>query len=213
MTPTLYGYWRSSASYRVRIALGLKGLAYTYVPVDLRAGQQREAAHLARNPLGLVPALVVGETTLTQSLAIFEWLDRHHPTPPLYPAGAAEWRARALAQMVACDIMPLGNLRVLKYLRHEYALDEAATDGWARHWISLGFEAVETMLQASSGAYAYGDQPGAADAVLVPQAYNAERVGLALAQWPRLAQVVRAARAHPAFIAAAPENQNDAPAA
>ena len=212
MTLTLHGYWRSSASYRVRIALGLKGLAYAYHPVNLRAGEQRGAEHLALSPLGLLPALDTGEAVLIQSLTIFDWLDAHHPSPPLYPAGRAHWAARALTQMVACDIQPLGNLRVLKALRANYGLDQAATDGWARHWIGLGFDAAEAMLSAHGGPYAFGEAPGAADAVLVPQAYNAERFGMTLAPWPRLASVVAAARAHPAFIAAEPERQSDAPA-
>ena len=207
----LHGYWRSSATYRVRIALALKGLAYDYVPHDLRKGAQHDAAYLALNPLGLVPALEADGQVLTQSIAIIEWLEEAYPAPPLLPSDpSARAEARALVALVACDIQPLANLRVQQELRREHGLDQAAVDDWSRQWIARGFEALEVLLARHEGAYALGDTPGAVDCVLVPQAYNAERAGIDLSDWPRLAAKVAGARAHPAFIAAAPENQPDA---
>ena len=207
----LHGYWRSSATYRVRIALQLKGLAYTYVPHDLRKGAQHADAYRALNPLGLVPALEADGRVLTQSTAIVEWLDEAYPDPPLFPAEPdARAEARALVALVACDIQPLANLRVQKALRRQLGLEQDRVDAWSRQWIAQGFDALEVLLARHSGAHALGDTPGAVDCVLVPQAYNAERAGMTLAGWPRLAAVVASARSHPAFIAAAPEMQPDA---
>lgn len=209
--PVLHGYWRSSATYRVRIALNLKGLDYIYVPVDLRKGAQNEPAFLALNPLGLVPALQCEAGVLTESTAIIEWLEEAHPSPPLFPANAAARAdARALAAMIACDIQPLANLRVTKALKHDLGADQGAIDAWSRHWIARGFDALEVLLARHNGTHALGEAPGVVDCMLVPQAYNAERIGMDLSQWPRLATVVATARAHPAFVRAAPENQPDA---
>lgn len=215
MKLTLHAYWRSSASYRVRIALNLKGLDYGYVGHDLRKGAQRDPAYLALNPLGLVPALEVeaqgARHVLTQSTAILEWLDDMVPGHALYPADPfLRAEARALVAMIAADVQPLQNTRVLKSLREDYGASGPASDDWARHWITLGLDAAEVLLARRSGPYAMGDAPGAVDCLLVPQCYNAERFGLDLARWPRIAAVVGAARRHPAFVRSAPEMQPDA---
>lgn len=210
MTLHLHGYWRSSATYRVRIALNLKGLDYTTVPHNLRAGEQHDPAYRALNPLGLVPALETPDGILTQSGAIVEWLEETHPVPALFPpdaAGRAE--ARAMAALVACDIQPLANLRVQQALTRDLGLDQGAADNWSRRWIGLGFDALEIMLarKTASAPYALGNAPGVVDCFLVPQAYNAERLAMDLDAWPRLAAVVAAARAHPAIAAAWPDLQ------
>jgi maleylpyruvate isomerase len=203
-----HGYWRSSASYRVRIALNLKGLVYRTVAHDLRSGEQRDPGYLALNPLGLVPALETPDGVLTQSGAIIEWLEETCPAPSLLPGDAAgRAAARAMASLIACDIQPLANLRVLKALRSDLGADQAAVDDWARGWIAKGFDALEVLLGRQAGDYAMGAAPGIVDCHAVPQAYNAERLGMDLGAWPRLAAVVAAGRAHPAIAAAAPELQ------
>ncbi|MBF8222531.1 maleylacetoacetate isomerase [Halomonas sp. 328] len=211
---TLYGYFRSSAAYRVRIALNLKGLAHDQAPVNLVKGEQRGEEYLARNPQGLVPALVTDDgVRLTQSLAICEYLDERYPDPALLPADAAgRARVRALAQSVACEIHPLNNLRVLKYLTGELGLDEAAKMTWYRHWIAEGFAALEAQLsrEAGSGDFCHGDTPGLADLCLVPQVFNAERFECDLAPYPRIRRIVANCRALDAFAQAAPEAQPDA---
>ncbi|GAA0559737.1 maleylacetoacetate isomerase [Halomonas salifodinae] len=211
---TLYGYFRSSAAYRVRIALNLKGLAYDQAPVNLVKGEQRGEDFLARNPQGLVPALVTDDgARLTQSLAICEYLDERYPDPALLPADAAgRARVRALAQSVACEIHPLNNLRVLKYLTGELGVDEAAKMTWYRHWITEGFAALEAQLsrEAGSGDFCHGDTPGLADLCLVPQVFNAERFACDLAPYPRIRRIVANCRALDAFARAAPEAQPDA---
>lgn len=211
---TLYGYFRSSAAYRVRIALNLKGLAYDQAPVNLVKGEQRGEEYLARNPQGLVPALVTDDgARLTQSLAICEYLDERYPEPALLPADAAgRARVRALAQAVACEIHPLNNLRVLKYLTGELGVDEATKMTWYRHWVSVGFAALETQLsrEAGSGDFCHGDAPGLADLCLVPQVFNAERFACDLAPYPRIRRIVANCRALDAFARAAPEAQPDA---
>ncbi|MBH8581363.1 maleylacetoacetate isomerase [Halomonas pacifica] len=211
---TLYGYFRSSAAYRVRIALNLKGLAYDQAPVNLVKGEQRGEEYLARNPQGLVPALVTDDgARLTQSLAICEYLDERYPEPALLPADAAgRARVRALAQAVACEIHPLNNLRVLKYLTGELGVDEATKMTWYRHWVSEGFAALETQLsrEAGSGDFCHGDAPGLADLCLVPQVFNAERFACDLAPYPRIRRIVANCRALDAFARAAPEAQPDA---
>jgi maleylpyruvate isomerase len=211
---TLYGYFRSSAAYRVRIVLNLKGLAYDQAPVNLVKGEQRSEANLARHPQGLVPSLVTDDgLVLNQSLAICEYLDETHPEPALLPADAAgRARVRALAQLVACEVHPLNNLRVLKYLVGELGVEEDAKLAWYRHWIAEGFQALEAMLtrEAGSGDFCHGDTPTLADLCLVPQVFNAERFECDLSTYPRIRRIVANCRALPAFAEAAPEAQPDA---
>ncbi|MFY0991691.1 maleylacetoacetate isomerase [Halomonas sp. C05BenzN] len=211
---TLYGYFRSSAAYRVRIALNLKGLAYDQAPVNLIKGEQRSDANLARHPQGLVPSLETDDgLMLTQSLAICEYLDETHPEPPLLPADAAgRARVRALAQLVACEVHPLNNLRVLKYLVNDLEVGEEAKLAWYRHWITEGFDALEAMLtrEAGTGAFCHGDTPTLADLCLVPQVYNAERFECHLAAYPTIRRIVDHCNALEAFRRAAPGEQPDA---
>lgn len=215
---TLYNYWRSGTSHRVRIALALKGLDYSYVPIELTAAAQREAEFLVRNPQGFVPALETdGGETLTQSMAIIEWLEETHPEPPLLPKDAvARAKVRALANAVACDIHPLGNMRVLQYLRKEYAQDDAGIAAWSMRWIKDGFGAIEQMLAdgpkgSLGGPWCWGKEPTLADVCLVPQIYAAvSRYALDIRYYRRLAEIDMAAAAHPAFQAAHPTRQPDA---
>ena len=213
----LYGYWRSSAAYRVRIALNLKGLDYENRAVHLvkDGGEQHALAYAAMNPQQLVPSLRDGERVLTQSLAIMEYLDEIHPEPPLLPADArSRARVRALAQLIACDIHPLGNLRVLQYLERGLGIDEARRGEWSRHWMATSFAALEAMLagDAGTGRYCHGDTPGLADACLVPQVYNARRWKLPLDGYPTICRIDAACNELEAFRKAAPEMQGDAPA-
>lgn len=211
---TLYGYFRSSAAYRVRIALNLKGLDYDQIPVNLVKGEQRGNDHLMRNPQGLVPSLVLDDSAVVnQSLAICEYLNEVHPEPALLPVNALERaRVRALAQSVACEIHPLNNLRVLKYLVRELGADEAAKLAWYHHWIAEGFTALETMLSndPSSGDFCHGDTPTLADICLVPQVYNAERFECDLSAYPTIQRIAANCRTLPAFQKAAPQAQPDA---
>lgn len=210
----LYGYFRSSAAYRVRIALNLKGLAYEQVAVNLADGEQRGVDNLARNPQGLVPVLETDDgTRLTQSLAICEYLDERYPEPPLLPADAAERaRVRALAQAIACEIHPLNNLKVLKYLTGELGVSDEARLGWYRHWISEGFDALETRLADSpaTGAFCHGDTPTLADACLVPQVFNARRFDCDLSAYPTIRRIAERCATLDAFQRAAPTAQPDA---
>ncbi len=214
---SLYGYWRSSAAYRVRIALNLKVLEHAHVPVHLvrDGGQQHAEAYRKLNPQELVPVLTDGDRVLHQSLAIIEYLDETHPgTAPLLPSTArGRAHVRALAQLVACDIHPLNNLRVMKYLEREFDADELARDRWMRHWMQQGFTAFEEMLTSSSstGTFCYGDAPTLADLCLVPQVYNARRFELDMDAFPTIQRIDRACLTLPAFDAARPENQPDAP--
>lgn len=213
----LYGYWRSSAAYRVRIALNLKGLPYEQRPVHLvqDGGQQHAPPYAALNPQELVPSLCDGGRTLTQSLAIMEYLDETRPGPALLPPDAASRaRVRALAQLVACDIHPIGNLRVLQHLVAQFGAGDDGKAAWSRHWIATGFRALETMLARddATGRHCHGDTPGLADACLVPQCYNALRWGVPLEDYPTIERIYRACEALDAFRAAAPEVQPDAPA-
>ncbi|SAI72207.1 glutathione-S-transferase [Bordetella ansorpii] len=211
----LYSYFRSSAAYRVRIALSLKGLSYETVPVHLvkGGGQQLEPAYRQVNPNALVPTLVDGDLTLGQSLAIIEYLDETHPQPALLPADAAgRARVRALALTVACDIHPLNNLRVLKYLKHDLKVDEDAKNGWYRHWIDVGLGGLEQMLAGSpqTGRFCHGDTPTLADLCLVPQVFNARRFDCDLSAFPTLVRIDAACQELQAFQDAAPERQPDA---
>ena len=211
MTPTLHGYWRSGTSYRVRLALALKRLDYEQVTHDLRSGAQRADAYRALNPQGLVPALDTGDAVLTQSPAILEWLEEVYPDPALLPAGATDRAVvRAMAATVACDIHPLGNLRVLNALRADFAADAEAVTRWIARWIGDGFAALETMVERHGDGFAFGDRPTLADCHLVPQVYAAERFAVDLAPYPRLVDAARRTAALPAATAAHPDRQPDA---
>ena len=200
----LYDYYRSSASYRVRIVLELKGVDVERVPVDLRAGEQGAADYRALNPQGLVPALVTSDGVLGQSLAIIEYLDERWPEPPLLPERPFDRaRMRSLAQTIACDVHPLNNLRVLNYLRGPLGQDESSVQAWMGTWIQRGFEAVE--CEAPEAGYFGGEGPMLADVVLVPQMYNARRFEVDLTSFPRLVALDARLRALPAFERAAPE--------
>lgn len=211
----LYSYWRSSAAYRARIALNLKGLDYAIEPVHLvrDGGQQHADDYAALNPQELVPTLRHGERVLTQSLAILEYLDEIWPEPALLPDDSAgRARVRALAQLVACDIHPLNNLRVMQFFDREWNVPQAERDLWTLHWMRVGFEALEDMLIGSldTGRFCHGDTPGMADCCLVPQLYNARRFHLDLTPYPTLLRIEQACLALPAFDGARPENQPDA---
>jgi maleylpyruvate isomerase len=208
----LHGYFRSSAAYRVRIALNLKGLEAEHRFVHLRRGEQRSDAYRGMNPQALVPTLEVGDRRIAQSLAIIEYLEERHPLPPLLPSGPEDraW-VRSVALAIACDIHPLDNLRVLRYLEGTLGVEAAQRDAWYAHWIAEGFRAIERQLaERASGRYALGDEPGLADACLVPQVANAGRVKLDMAPYPRIRAVNEACLAHPAFDRARPEKQPDA---
>jgi len=212
----LYTYFRSSAAYRVRIALNLKGIAYDSVPVHLLqdGGQQLLPAYRAVNPSALVPALDDDGTILTQSLAILEYLDETHAAAPLLPADApGRARVRALALAIACDAHPLTNLRVLKYLKGTLGVSEEVKQEWYRHWMAEGLAAVEALLAqgdpAGTALYCHGDSPTMADCCLVPQVANAQRMGCDLSGYPRLVGVYEHCLAQPAFQQAAPANQPD----
>ena len=209
----LYTFFRSSAAYRVRIALNLKGIAYESVPVDLRPAAHREPDYLARNPQGLVPALEDGGEVISQSLAIIEYLEETHPQPPLLPRSALERaRVRSLALAVACDIHPLNNLRVLNYLRSQLGHDEAAVDTWYRHWIAEGLRALEAEAKrgGSDGRHLLGTEVTLADVCLVPQMFNARRFRCNVDPFPTLRGICAHLETLPAFAAAAPAAQPDA---
>lgn len=209
----LYSYFRSSAAYRVRIALNLKGLAHDteFVHLIKDGGQHTKPAYRALNPQALLPTLEHDGRTVTQSLAIIEYLDEIHPTPRLLP-GDAEHRAkiRAFALAIACDIHPLNNLRVLNYLKSPLAHEQAAVDTWYRHWVETGLAACEALLLATPSKFCFGDQPTLADACLIPQMYNARRFKADLTAMPKLVAIDKACSEHAAFAQAAPEAQPDA---
>ena len=212
-TPVLYDYWRSSASYRVRIALNLKDIAYQAVSIDLQTQQHGGAEHRARNPQGFVPALDIDGSMMTQSLAIIEYLDSRNPAPALLPADPAEAaRLRAIAYAIAMEIHPICNPSVVAH--HAAAFDGSDDDRkiWMQHFIDKGLHAVEVLANhPASGRFLHGDSPGLADIVLVPQLYNARRWDVPLDDMPRLTAIDAACRDLPAFAAAAPEAVNSAP--
>ncbi|MCW5620440.1 MAG: maleylacetoacetate isomerase [Burkholderiales bacterium] len=213
----LYTYFRSSAAYRVRIALNLKGLDYEAVPVHLvrGGGEHRQPAYLGLNPAGLVPPLEDQGQVLTQSLAIIEYLEESHPQPALLPAAPLDRaRVRAIAQAIACDIHPVNNLRVLQYLTRELDASEEQKNAWYRHWIGVGLQAVEAMLagDARTGAFCHGDTPGLADCCLVPQIFNARRFDCDLSGLPRTMAVFDACMLLQAFQNAQPSACPDAEA-
>ena len=211
----LHSYWRSSAAYRVRIGLNLKGLRYQTVPVHLvrDGGEQHQADYAALNPQQLVPTLTHGVRVIRQSLAILEYLDEAWPSPRLLPMTARDRaRVRSLAQLVAADIHPLNNLRVLRYFENTWSVPQAERDEWVRHWIVEGFSAMEALLadDAATGTYCHGQTPGLADCCLVPQVFNARRFGVDMAAFPTIARIEEACLELPAFADARPEKQPDA---
>ena len=211
----LYSFFRSSASYRVRIALNLKRLSYEQAAIHLRrgGGEQLTAAYKAVNPQALVPALEVNGDILTQSLAIIEYLEETHPDPALLPGEPAQRAlARSMAMIIACEVHPIQNLRVLNYVKKEYNQTDEQVNRWARHWIDLGLSALEQMIVAQSkrGRFCLGDVPTLADICLVPQLGNARRYGCDLSKYPAIVEIEKNCMALPAFANAAPEKQPDA---
>ena len=213
----LYSYWRSSAAYRVRIGLNLKGLRYETIPVHLvrDGGEQHQAEYAALNPQQLVPTLTHGVRVIRQSLAILEYLDEAWPSPRLLPMTARDRaRVRSLAQLVAADIHPLNNLRVMRYFEQTWSVPQSERDEWTKHWIVEGFDAMEALLanDAATGTYCHGQTPGLADCCLVPQVFNARRFGVDMAAFPTIARIEQACLELPAFADARPEKQPDAQA-
>lgn len=213
MTMKLYSYFRSSAAYRVRIALNLKGIEFDVEPKSLRAGEHLAADFLELNPQGFVPALAIEGTVISQSLAILEYLEERFPVPMLLPKlPVARAHVRAMALAIACDIHPLNNLRVLNYLRSAYELDDEQVDEWYRHWIAEGFRALEVLVKrhSTAGQRCFADVVSIADVCLVPQMFNARRLNVDLTPFPTLSAISSALEALPAFAAARPEVQPDA---
>lgn len=213
MTLVLSTYWRSSAAYRVRIALNLKGLPYVSIPVHLtrEGGAQNRPEYRAKNPQALVPTLEVDGVPLTQSLAIMEWLEEEHPIPPLLPREPIRRaRVRAFALAIACEIAPLSNLVVRTYLAEILDLSAASQQAWHHHWLARGLAACEALIAGGAGPFCFGDAPTIADCTLVPQLYNARRFGLDLAPFPTLLRAEAAMLALPAVARAAPDAQPDA---
>lgn len=209
MELVLHTYWRSSAAWRVRTVLALKGLAWEAAPHDLRINEQTAPDYVARNPQGLVPALEVDGAVLTQSLAIIEYLEERYPEPPVLPSDPLDRaRVRAFAMAIACDIHPVQNLRVLRMLRAR-GLESAAVDGWAREVMESGLAACSRLIEDRSGPFCFGAAITLADVVLIPQMANARRFG-ARTDYPRLEAIEAAALAHPAFATARPDAQGDA---
>jgi maleylpyruvate isomerase len=209
----LYNYFRSSAAYRVRLALSLKGLDYEYVPVHLIKGEQRGEPYRTLNAQQLVPTLADDRGTFTQSLAIIEYIDERYPEPPLLPeTPEARARVRAIALAIACDIHPLNNLRILQYLTGTLGASEDAKNAWYRHWIDLGLAALETQLagEAATGIFCHGDRVTLADVCLVPQLANARRNRIPLEPYPTLRRIDAECQSLEAFASAAPERQPDA---
>ncbi|MDT8320888.1 MAG: maleylacetoacetate isomerase [Xanthomonadales bacterium] len=213
--PLLYGYWRSSSAYRVRIALNLKGIEYEQKAVHLvrNSGEQKSPEYREVNPLGLVPALIHRNHTLVQSVAICEYLEEAFPAPPLLPVDCwGRARVRAMVQTITSEMQPMNNLGVMQYLEQEMQQDADAIKGWYCHWVARGFGAIETWLRATAtGAFCHGHDPTLADCFLVPQVYNAERFECDLEPYPLIRRISAHCRAQEAFRQAAPENQPDAP--
>lgn len=208
-----HGFFRSSSAYRCRIAFNLKGIQPDTAFVSLRQNEQRSQSYLALNPQGLVPALETDEGVLFQSLAIIEWLDETQPGPKLLPSDPmVRAQVRAFAQVIACDVHPLQNLRVLKYLEATFGADQEAKDAWCHAWIAPGLETCEAMAAAQDhgGHFVFGDQPSLADICLVPQMFSADRFGLSLDPYPRLNAIRTACEALTAFAEAHPSRQSDA---
>ncbi len=207
--PCLFDYWRSSAAYRVRIALNLKGVTARHIAVALDQGEQRSETYRAQNPAALVPFWREPDGfTLAQSLAIIAYLDESYPDPPLLPADPRQRaHCREIAFTIACDIHPIGNLRVFQKLAADFGSPSDKAAAWNRHWIATGFDAIEARLNSAAGRYAIGDRISLADICLVPQVFNARRYGLDLTPYPRIVAVDAAARELPAFAMAAPERQ------
>lgn len=207
----LHSYWRSSAAYRVRIALALKGLAYTQVAHDLLAGEQSDPAYRVLAPHGLVPAIEYAGTVLIESPAILEWLEARWPLPALLPAAQADAATvRAMAALIACDIHPLNNLRVLNALRSEFGASKSQVKAWIARWVTAGFSALEILVERHGRGLAFGATPTLADCYLVPQVYNAQRYGVDLAPFPCIIAAAQAACAIPAIAATHPDLQPDA---
>jgi len=207
----LHGYWRSSACYRVRLALHLKGLAFEQVTYDLRTGAQNGSGYLALAPHGLVPALETEDGVILESPAILEWLEERFPAVPLLPPDPmARAAVRAMMALVTCDIHPLNNLRVLNTLRRDLGADEPSVQAWAAHWIGQGFTALEALVAQQGRGFAHGSQPSLADCCLLPQVYSAERFKVNLDRFPEIRAVTGRLRAMPAVMAAHPDRQPDA---
>ncbi|WP_093086690.1 maleylacetoacetate isomerase [Sphingobium sp. AP50] len=207
----LHGYWRSTSSYRVRIALNLKGIEYDQVTHDLRTGEQAAPDYVALNPQRLVPTLDTGDVLLTQSIAIIEWLEEQYPEPRLLPEAPHDRAAvRAMSDIVACDIHPLNNVRVLNAIKNDLGANATQTSAWISHWIQSGFTAIEALIEKHGGTYAFGDMPTMADCCLVPQLYSAERFEVDVSAYPRILAATEAASRLPAFEKAHPSRQPDA---
>ncbi|HEY1560480.1 MAG TPA: maleylacetoacetate isomerase [Caulobacteraceae bacterium] len=208
--PLLHGYWRSTASWRVRIALALKGIDFDQVTHDLRRGEQRSETFLSLASQGLVPAFEVGGGVLVQSLAILEWLEEQYPAPPLLPESAMN-RAivRGMTDLIACDIQPVNNLRVLQALRSDFGASEVQVRAWVARWIGDGFASLEQLVERYGGIFSFGDGPSFADCALVPQIYSARRFGVELTHFPRLVAIEAHAGTLPPFAAAHPNRQPD----
>ncbi|RZF54497.1 maleylacetoacetate isomerase [Acinetobacter halotolerans] len=206
----LYSYFRSSAAYRVRIALNIKQLAYETQPIHLVKNEQQQADYQALNPSQLVPTLVDVDQTLLQSISILEYLEEAYPEVALLPKNIAERaKVRAFAQAIACDIHPLNNLRVLKYLQQDLGLNDQQKSNWYQHWMLLGFQSLEAQLQGSNGQFCFGTQATFADCCLIPQVYNAKRFKIDLAAFPKIESIYQHCLTLPAFLHAAPEQQPD----
>ncbi len=209
----LFGYWRSTAAYRVRIALNLKQVSYENISVHLvkDGGEQHKPEYRALNPQGLVPLLVDGDLKLNQSMAILEYIEEKYPSPALLPEEPGKRaEVRALCQTIACDIHPLNNLRVLQYLSGELSVEDSVKNNWYHHWIHQGFAAIEARLNQTAGSYCFGDDITMADLVLIPQVYNANRFAVDLSKYPKICAINEQCLSKAAFKDAAPENQPDA---